>query len=113
MDGGAAGGRAGGRAGNPGLPQFLSHLDDERHPPYTTCPTSGSRRVCAATPEHGGALLHGRARSATATARLDCQLLRASGASFHYLLDRFPSMRAAIERIDTARQDGGPLRTGS
>jgi Ca2+-binding EF-hand superfamily protein len=60
-----------------------------------------------------GALLHGRARSATATARLDCQLLRASGASFHYLLDRFPSMRAAIERIDTARQDGGPLRTGS
>ena len=60
-----------------------------------------------------GALLHGRARSATATARLDCQLLRASGASFHYLLDRFPSMRAAIERIDTARQDGRTLRTGS
>jgi Ca2+-binding EF-hand superfamily protein len=50
-----------------------------------------------------GALLHDRARSAEAVTTTDTLLLRASAASFRYLLERYPAMRQTLQNLDLDR----------
>ncbi|HMV68297.1 MAG TPA: cyclic nucleotide-binding domain-containing protein [Myxococcota bacterium] len=58
-----------------------------------------------------GALLANRTRAARAIAMEDSLMLRASAASFHFLLDRHPQMRAVLEAIHEERRIESALRS--
>jgi CRP-like cAMP-binding protein/Ca2+-binding EF-hand superfamily protein len=51
-----------------------------------------------------GALLSRSARSASAVVTAECVLYRASAASFDYLLERHPDLRAAMEKLHEERR---------